>query len=195
MDYFEERAKMSPEEIERKEKIYFSIVKEITKFILFEFFFITITGKIINDLAVYYSGGLIEYLKHDTLRLFTDSYYIDIAIGYAHPMNEYFDYIINDQHVELYLWIIPYCIAILCSYPAYWLAHKIVDRSGIGATKRLNFLHFIFIFIISNILSRLFAYDVLLPIIGTSIIYDFWWYIFYKLIKIAVLKIEERRND
>lgn len=177
------------EKIEKKEIVFFYIVKEFTKFVLFVFIYITISGKIINDIAIYYTGGLIEYLKHHTLRLFTDGYYMTTSLQYARPMNEYFLYVTNELHVELYLWIIPFCMGILCSYPGYWIAHKLLDRSGVGATKRLNFFYFFFIFAISNILSRLFAYDVLpTPIIGGSL----WWYIFYKVIKIGVLKIEEK---
>lgn len=181
--------KETEDNVEKAELVFFYIVKEIAKFVLFVFIFIIISGKLINDLAVYYSGGLIEYLKHDTLRLFTDNHYMSVSLTYARSIEEYFTYITDELHVELHLWIIPYCMSILCSYPAYWLAHKIVDRSGIGATKRLDFLHFIFIFTISNIVSRLFTYDVLpTPIIEGTL----WWYIFYKVIKIAVLKIKEK---
>jgi hypothetical protein len=180
---------MSAEKIEKKEWVFFYVVKEFTKFVLFVFIFLTISGYIINNLAIYYTGSLIEYLKHDTLRLFTDSYYMSTSLGYSRPMNEYFSYIINELHVELHLWIIPYCMAIIYSYPSYWLAHKIVDRSRVGSTKRLGFFYFFFIFAISNILSRLFVYDVLpTPIIGGSL----WWYIFYKIIKIGVLKLKKQ---
>lgn len=187
INYFEKRVKMSAEKIEKKEWVFFYVVKEFTKFVLFVFIFLTISGHIINSSAVYFSGGLIEYLKHDTLRLFTDNYYMDTVLGYSYSLNEYFAYLTKYLQVDLYLWIIPYCMAIICSYPGYWISHKLLDRSGVGATKRLSFFYFIFIFTISNILSRLFTYEVLLPITGINTGHILWWYIFYKVIKIGVL--------
>jgi hypothetical protein len=65
-----------------------------------------------------------------------------------------------------------------------------VNINSIFTLRLTDFLHFIFIFTISNIFSRL-SYDVV-PFIETWLIYHFWWYIFYKLIKITVLRIEEK---
>lgn len=181
------------ETVPKEKVIFLYVVKEFAKFVLFVLLFLIIAGQIVNDLAIYFTGGLIEYLKHSNLRLFTDEYYMTTVLGYSYPLDEYVAYLTKYLQVELYLWIIPFVMAILCSYLAYWIAHKIVDRSGVGATKRLDFLHFFFIFAISNILSRLFAYEVFISITGINTGPALWWYIFYKAIKIGVLKIEEKQ--
>lgn len=176
--------------LSKKEIIKIYVKKELIKIVLINFLLIS---PMIFNLSVAWYGSLIEYLKHGTLRLFTDFYYLNTALGSGHPINEYFRYITEELHItNLYLWIIPFCMGIIHMYIAYWIVHKIVDRSGVGATKRLNFVYFFFIFGISNILSRLFAYEVFKPITGVHILYVFWWYIFYKIIKIGVLKIEEK---
>ena len=177
----------SIQSIDRK-WIKFLFIKESLKFIMFPFVFILLSGKIVNSFFVYYMGGLEEYLKYDTLRLFTSSYYIRTALDYGHPSDIYFNYITNHLHVELHLWIIPFIIGLIYSYLAYWIIHKIVDRTGIGATQKLSFIYFFFIFGISNIISRILIYDYKILDIPNPLM----WYIIYKILKISVLIIKEK---
>ncbi len=162
------------------------IYKELSKIVLIPFLFLLIRPLIGEIFIKWY--GLEEYLKHETLRLFVDSYYIGLSLTYGHPFKMYYAYITEKLGVDFCLWSIPYSIAIIYCYIAYLIAHKIVDRSGIGATKKLNFFYFFFIFGISSILTRIVAFDVLEKadnlIIG---------YIIYKSLKIGVLKFKEKR--
>ncbi len=169
-----------------KKEIKFLIIKESLKFIMFPFFFMLLHPLLAKVFRYWY--GLEEYLKHDILRLFVDSYYIGIALDYGHPTDIYFNYITNHLHVELYLWIVPFIMALIYSYLAYLIIHKMVDRTGIGATQKLGFVYFFFIFGISNIISRILIYDYKVLDIANP----FMWYIIYKILKISVLKIEEK---
>ncbi|MFW2611125.1 hypothetical protein [Aliarcobacter butzleri] len=166
--------------LEKREIVFLYITKEFTKFILTGIIFIFITGFI--DEIFIYLYGLEEYLKKDILRLFVDDYYLRNASTYINNIDEYFNQIKYNFHNK-YLFIIPYSISMIYLYISYFFAHKIVDRSGIGATKRLNFWSFFIIFGISNALARIDVFSYLLI---------FWWYLFYKTIKISVLKIEKK---
>lgn len=166
--------------LEKREIVFLYITKEFTKFILTGIIFIFITGFIGKILIYLY--GLEEYLKKDILRLFVDGYYIRNAPVYVNNIEGYFNQIKHNFHNK-YLFIIPYSISIIYLYIAYFFAHKIVDRSGIGATKRLNFWCFFIVFGISNVFARIDIFSYLLI---------FWWYLFYKIIKISVLKIEKK---
>lgn len=176
-------------ELSKKEIIKTYVKKEFVKIVLIQFLLIS---TMVFYLSVAWYGSLIEYLKHDTLQLFTSDYYIHTAISYGHPMNEYFQYIQGYLGINIYLWIIPFCMAIIYVYIAYWTAHKIVDRSGVGATKRLNFFYFFFIFGISNILARLIVYGTKEDNANSFLSVIFVGYVIYKIIKIGVLKIEEK---
>lgn len=169
------------ETVPKEKVIFLYVVKEFAKFVLTLIIFILISG-VIGELFINYYG-LDEYLKQHTLRLFVDRYYIEIAPIYVNKIDEYFAYVTSHSY-DNYLWSIPYCTSIIYIYISYWIAHKIVDRSGVGATKRLDFLHFFFIFGISNILARIEIFS------DYTIL---WWYIFYKAIKIGVLKIKQKQ--
>lgn len=166
--------------------IKFLIIKEFSKILLFPVFFMLLHPLLAKVFRYWY--GLEEYLKHDILRLFVDSYYISTAFFYGHPTDVYFNYITNHLHVELYLWIIPFIMSLIYSYLSYWIIHKIVDRTGIGATQKLSFTYFFFIFGISNIFFRILIYDYNISYIP----YPLMWYIIYKTLKISVLKIKEK---
>lgn len=170
-----------------KREIKFLIIKEFSKILLFYVFFMLLhplVGKILR----YWYGGYEEYLKHDILRLFTSSYYISNSLSYGHPFDMYYKFITEDLGLNIYLWIVPYSMAIIYCYIAYLIAHKIVDRTGIGATKKLSFLYFFFIFGISSFLARILVYDVLENIVPLTII----GYIIYKILKISVQIIKEK---
>lgn len=174
----------------KKEIIKIYVKKEFIKIVLIGF--ISISPMIFNLLVVWY-GSLSEYLNHNILRLFTDIYYIQIAFDYGHPMNVYFQYIKGHLQISnLYLWLIPFVMSIIHVYISYWLIHKIVDRSGIGATQKLNFFHFFFICGISNILARIICYGTTESNGINFLSVTFVGYTIYKIIKIGVLKIEEK---
>lgn len=163
-----------------RQEVKFLIIKELSKIVLIPVFFMLIHPLIGEICIAWY--GLEEYLKHNVLRLFVDSYYIRNAPAYVNAIEQYFSEM-SENSYNSYLWFIPYVISMIYIYIAYLLAHKVVDRKGIGATKMLNYYYFFFIFSISNILARIDIF---------SHYTIFWWYIIYKILKISVLKIEEK---
>lgn len=166
--------------------IKFLVIKEFSKILLIPFFFMLL-HPLVGKIFRYWYGGYEEYLKHDILILFTRSDYIRNSLSYGYPLDIYYNFITKDLGLNIYEWIIPYSMAVIYCYIAYLIAHKIVDRTGIGATQKLSFIYFFFIFGIASFLARIIALDILEN--GIQLIIG---YTIYKILKISVLTIKEK---